>query len=714
MGESRAHKRQVKKALKDSHLQTALERAAVTYDKARVEVMKDFDAAGSRDEVRALKERCVGNIDTLFARFKENAEGVSAVVHEASDSAEAVRIVLDLARERGVRKIVKSKSMLTEEIELNPRLQETGIEVTETDLGEWIIQLAKEKPSHFTQPAVHKTREQIAKLFSKVTGEHQEADVRKLVDVARVQLRKAFIEADMGITGANIAIAETGGIVLVTNEGNGRLVSTLPPIHVAIVGYEKLVETMDDANAILKTLSKNGTAQKQTAYVSFITGPSRTTDIEKTLALGVHGPSELHIIFVDNGRKAMAADDTCRQALYCIKCGACLNMCPAYNSIGGHAYGNAYMGGIGSVLTAFHRDLDSTQDTISMCTGCGYCTNICPSKIDTPSMVLELRKRLVEKHGLNATSQIPMSMLKQPEKFISVLAMARNLQGPFVGGDGMLKDFPIGFAMGTSRKMPGLAKQFLREILPEESSKSGKMTVGLYAGCMLDFVYPEIGQAIWNVLGKSDVRALCPHSQSCCGAPAFYIGDQKTAKELAISNIATMEAGSPEYIVTGCPTCAVTLKEKYPALLAGTEWEENAAALSHKVYDFSAFAVEILGLKIEKKLDGKFTYHDPCHQVRELGTSDCSRELIKSAGMEIVEMEKPDQCCGFAGSYAVKQSGISSAILDRKIKSIEDTGAKTLVTDCPGCIMQIRGGLATRGSSVRVCHSAQIIEGIID
>ena len=713
MAESRYHKRQVRAALKDGQLQTALERAITTYDKARADVMEGFDFERSRNEVRSLKERCVGKLDELFTRFKENAEGVSAVVHEAANAEEAARIVIDLAKERSVKSIVKSKSMLTEEIELNPKLEKAGLTVTETDLGEWIIQLAKEKPSHFTQPAIHKTRQQVADLFSKVTGEKQGDDVRKLVDVARKRLRQAFIEADMGITGANIAIAETGGIVLVTNEGNGRLVSTLPPIHVVIVGYDKIVETMDDANEILKVLSKSSTGQKQTAYVSFITGPSRTTDIEKTLALGVHGPKELHIIFVDNGRKTMLADDDFRQALYCIKCGACLNSCPVYNSIGGHAYGNSYMGGIGSVLTAFHRDLDAAQDTIELCTGCGYCTSICPSKIDTLSMVLGLRGKTVDKNGLPITARIPMSVLKDRGLFRKAISTARIMQGPFVGRDGMLKDFPINLALGSSRKMPGVAGKFLRDMLPEESSASGEMTVSLYAGCMIDFIYPEIGRSIWNVLAKSDVKALFPKAQSCCGAPAFYMGDRETARQLAIDNIMALEEGSPDYIVTGCPTCAVMLKEKFKMLLEGTEWQERTERLAEKTYDFSAFASDILQIKPENKLMGSFTYHDPCHQVRGLETSDRSRELLKCAGMELVEMDKPDQCCGFAGSYAIKQAGISSKILERKIKSIEDTGVKTLVTDCPGCIMQIRGGLASRGSDIIVRHSAQIIEEII-
>lgn len=709
MAESKSHRNQVRVALKDERLQTALKRAAGAYKVARESAMEGFDLSCSQDEVRAIKERCIADLDSLFARFKTEAEKVGAVVHEVEDGVGAAEVILKLAEERGVKLIAKSKSMLTEEIELNPRLQKAGLEVVETDLGEWIIQLAHEKPSHFTAPAMHKTREQVAELFSKVTSEEIDADIPKLVEVARKQLRQVFFDAQMGISGANIAIAETGTLVIVSNEGNARLVTTLPPIHVAVVGYEKLVSSMDDATAILKVLSKSGTGQKQTAYVSFITGPSRTSDIEKTLTLGVHGPTELHIIFVDAGRKAMAADALCREALYCIKCGACLNSCPAYKSVGGHAYGNVYMGGIGAVVTAFHRNLDATEDTVGLCTGCGYCKSICPSRIDVPTLVLEIRKRLMEAHGMPFTGKAAMGVVGSPALFEKTIRFARARQAPFVDENNTLKELPLVSGAIGEREFPGLAPRFLRGTLPEKPVGSGKLAVSFYAGCVIDYIYPEIGEAIWKVLGSGDVTALFPHEQACCGAPAIYIGDWDTARKLAAHNIAVLENGSPSYVVTGCPTCAVMLKERFPELLEGTDLHERAVGIAGKVMDFSAFARDVLDLKCPTQSTGRVTYHDPCHQVRGLGTSGCSRDLIRRVGLELVEMEDSDECCGFAGSYAVKQSGVSNAILGRKIAHIAETGAQTLVTDCPGCIMQIRGGLHKRKMPVEVCHTAEII-----
>ncbi len=708
MAESRQHRQQVRQALDDKFLQTALKRAHSAYVTARASAMEGFDLEASRNDVRAIKERCISGMDALFARFRQEAENVGAVVHEAADGEAVAAIIRKLAEERGAKLIVKSKSMLTEEIELNARLDGSGLKVVETDLGEWIIQLAGEKPSHFTAPALHKTREQIAELFSKVTGEEQDPDVQNLVEVARKELRQAFVDADMGISGANAAIAETGTIVIVTNEGNGRLVTTLPPIHVVVVGYEKLVETMDDATAILKVLSKSGTGQKQTAYVSFITGPSRTTDIEKTLALGVHGPKELHIIFVDAGRKAMAADEVCREGLYCIKCGACLNMCPVYRSIGGHAYGNSYMGGIGSVVTAYHKSLDAAEDTLALCTGCGYCESICPSKVDIPGLVLELRGRLVSAHGIPLTGHLPLAMIRHPGFMHTVLRTVRTFQPAVLGADGMLKDVPPVSMVTGGRKLPGLAPKFLSEILPERSEQAGRMTVSFYAGCMLEFVYPDIGEAIWKILGHGGVTALFPMNQACCGAPALYAGDWESARKLAEANLPALEDGSPDYIITGCPTCAVMLKERFPSLLRGTELAERAARVADRVMDFSQFALEVLKLEFSGG-EGKVTYHDPCHQVRGLGASAYPREIVTRMGMELVEMEDSDECCGFAGLYSAKQPGVSESILARKIEHITQTGAQTVATDCPGCIMQIRDGLAAQQSSVGVCHTAQIV-----
>ncbi|MDH7600524.1 MAG: LUD domain-containing protein [Armatimonadota bacterium] len=712
MPESTFHRKLVRDALVDVDLQTALTRAARAYKSARVECMQGFDFQHARAQLRAVKERCISNLPSLFERFKQEAEKVGAKVHEAKDGSEAAHIVAQIAHEHNARLIVKSKSMLTEEIRLNERLAAQGLSAVETDLGEWIVQLAGERPSHFTMPAMHKTREQVAELFSQVLGEPIPADIPTLVQVARKALRRCFVEADIGISGANIAVAESGTLVIVSNEGNARLVTTLPPVHIALIGYEKLVETLEDAISILKLLARCATGQKQTAYVSFVTGPSRTTDIEKTLTLGVHGPTEVHIVFVDNGRTAMAADSELREALYCIKCGACLNLCPVYNSVGGHAFSNTYMGGIGTVLTAYHAGLQAVEDTLDLCSGCATCTDVCPVGVDVPGMILELRRRVGEDKGLGLATRAGVSLIKHPHLLYETARLARALQRPVLRSDGTLRNLSLFSKMFLDRRWPGLARTFLRETLPVVQNETGSPRVGFFAGCLIDFVYPEIGLAISNVVTRTGAALLYPAEQSCCGAPALYLGDFATARKLAVDTIENFQQFSVDYVVTACPTCAVMLKYQFPRLLKDTEWYERAVELSCKIADFCQLASEVVPNGIFSKgaqSNEKVAYHSPCHQKRTLKTSDFSINLISAAGFSLVDMPDAEECCGFAGTYAVKQPDVSAAILSRKLDSILASEADVVVADCPGCIMQIRSGLAARGSSVNVVHSAQLL-----
>jgi iron-sulfur cluster protein len=573
-------------------------------------------------------------------------------------------------------------------------------------------------------PSMHKTREQVAELFERKFGVKLDSDPAILAAFARQKLRQVFIDAEMGVSGANIAIADTGTLVLVTNEGNARLVTTLPPIHVAVVGYEKLVESLSDATAILEVLPRSATGQKITSYVSFTTGPSRTADIEKTLTLGMHGPKEVHIVFVDNGRKAMRCDEKLREALYCIRCGACLNLCPVYRSIGGHAFANVYMGGIGAISTVHHANLDAAEDTVALCNGCGKCVSTCPAKIDVPGMILDVRRRMVEKNGIPLAGKLALSALEKPRVFGALMKMARAFQSPVIGKDGLVKELPLISEQFGERKFPGLARRSLKETLAPSREKNLTPTlstavereqarVALFGGCVIDYVYPHIGEAMWKVFEASGAAMIYPKEQVCCGAPALYIGDQDSARNLCRMNLDALREGDPTHIVTGCPTCAVVLRKQYPEVLAGTELEARAKALAEKVYDFSGL-VEALGIELGSGAGGTATYHDPCHQVRGTGTSAASRNLLRQCGLDLAEMSDCDECCGFAGSYSLKQSEISDAILSRKLDHIDATGADCVITDCPGCIMQIGGGLAKRGHKTPVRHSAEVAAETLD
>jgi len=332
------YKKDVQGALDNDFLREAMDKFAVAYRTSRANAFAGMDVDGLVSEIAAAKDQAIQQMDALYAEFKTNAEKIGIHVHLAATAEEANRIIADIARQTNSKKIVKSKSMTAEETLLNHHLEARGLEVTETDLGEWIIQLRHEGPSHMVMPAIHLSRYQVADLFTDVTGKAQDSEIERLVKVARRELRQKYIEADMGITGANFAIADTGTIGLTTNEGNARLVTTLPRVHVALVGLDKLMPTIHDALRINRVLPKNATGQAITSYVTWITGPN-------AFAAAENGRKEMHIVFLDNGRRAIAKDPVFSQILRCVRCGACANVCPVYRMVGGHQYGHIFTSG---------------------------------------------------------------------------------------------------------------------------------------------------------------------------------------------------------------------------------------------------------------------------------------------------------------------------------------------------------------------------------
>lgn len=341
-------KNNIKGALANPNLRGALGRFGNDYLVSREKAYAGINFEELREKISSIKRSAAGRMEELADRFTQNMLSRGATVYRAGNAQEARDYILNLAMARGVKKIVKSKSMASEEIHLNEYLNEKGLESVETDLGEWILQLSGQKPSHMVMPAIHMTRGEVADVFSEEMNRQLSSDIPILVRVAREQLRRKFLEADMGISGANIAVAETGTLVITTNEGNGRLTTTLPPIHVAIVGLEKLVEKFADVEPILEALPRSATGQKITSYVTMITGPTPMVDAD-----GHVKRKELHIVLLDNGRSQMQADPVFKEALQCIRCASCLNVCPVFQIVGGHVYGHVYTGGIGTILTAF-------------------------------------------------------------------------------------------------------------------------------------------------------------------------------------------------------------------------------------------------------------------------------------------------------------------------------------------------------------------------
>lgn len=390
-------KNNAKKALKDKNLQIAMKRATKTFVAKREKAISSLD---NFEELRtycgAVKAHTIEYLDYYLEEFINNLEDMGIIVHFAADAKEANKIVTELALEKDVKTVVKAKSMVTEEILLNDALESVGVEALETDLGEYILQLDGDFPSHIIGPAMHKTKEQVTKLFHEKLGSKEDASILELTATARQALRKGFLRADMGISGANFAIAETGTIVLVENEGNIRLTTSLPKLHLTVMGLEKIIPRLKDLPAFLTILPRSATGQKASSYVSLITGPKKEADPD--------GPEEQHVLIIDNGRSNVLADPKLRDALRCIRCGACLNICPVYQNVGGHAYGWVYPGPIGSVLDPGLLGLDSTHQLPQACTLCGACGEVCPVKIPLPELLLEHRQRAVKK-GLSAKAE---------------------------------------------------------------------------------------------------------------------------------------------------------------------------------------------------------------------------------------------------------------------------------------------------------------------
>ncbi len=342
----------------------------------------ELKAAGA-----ALRAAAIADLDGLLARFEVRLRELGVHVHRAADAGEARAIVRRIVREEGARVVVKSKSMLTEEIALNPALEADGVKVVETDLGEYLVQVDGSRPSHIIGPAIHMTREDVRVSLSRVAGRELPPEPEALTAWAREELRGDFLAADVGITGANFGVAETGTIVLVTNEGNGRMTTALPRVHIALMGIERIVARLEDLGVLLPLLTGHGTGQELTCYVTLVDGPRRAGEPD--------GPEVQHVVLVDNGRSALARSEY-RDILRCIRCGACQNICPVYRQVGGHAYGWVYGGPIGAVLTPLLRGDADGGELAQASSLCGACDDICPVQIPLHELLVKLRRRRAE------------------------------------------------------------------------------------------------------------------------------------------------------------------------------------------------------------------------------------------------------------------------------------------------------------------------------
>jgi L-lactate dehydrogenase complex protein LldF len=463
------YQKRVDAALHNRHLKGTLSRATGRMSLQSANAMSAVDSETLRSQVRQMKEDVLRNWPTLLEELEHNLTANGARVHWARDAAEANAIILEIARGANVKKVVKAKSMMTEEIHLNQHLAKAGIVAVETDLGEYIAQLNNEPPSHMVAPVIHHRVEDIAAIMQQKLDMPPTLDPAVMCGLARARLRQEFLTADMGVSGCNFAIAETGTVCIVTNEGNGRLTSTLPRIYVALMGIEKLVPTVEDAFLQYQALCRSGTGQPVSVYLSMTSGPRQAGDAD--------GPEEFHVVLLDNGRSEMLAAGY-GEALLCIRCGACLNVCPVYREIGGHAYGSTYSGPIGAVVSSLLpmgvTDVAQLPHASSLC---GACRDACPVKIDLPRLLLDLRHDQVEAGQSPLFDRAAMLGFIQAmqgqaryEQAGKLASLATHVMSGFSGGN--LKFIPPPFSSWTeSRDFPPLARKSFRELWAERQGR---------------------------------------------------------------------------------------------------------------------------------------------------------------------------------------------------------------------------------------------------
>jgi L-lactate dehydrogenase complex protein LldG len=388
------YKRRLKETIEEGKIPIAIERASESYRRNLQEAIERFPyTLELAEEVRSIKEEAIRNLDSLFEEAKRQFEKNRAKVFLARTSEEACEIIGSICGNRKV--VVKGKSLTAEEISLREYLEEKGYEVYETDLGEFLIQITRQRPMHILSPAIHMTREEVSKVLSAYLKKEIPPDIGEEVKAVREFLREKFFRAEVGITGANVVSAQTGTLILIENEGNVRLTSGLPSVHIALVGLEKLVFSLSQAMKVAEVTWRFAN-YTMPAHVSLVSTPSKTGDIEKVTTFGAHGPKELYVVFLDNGRRKLAQDPIFREALYCLRCGGCLYECPVFRLVAGR-FGDRYFGGIGAIWTAFiSGDLKEAAPLAWSCLTCGRCKLRCPMKIDTPQMCLHLRSLLVD------------------------------------------------------------------------------------------------------------------------------------------------------------------------------------------------------------------------------------------------------------------------------------------------------------------------------
>lgn len=658
-----------------------------------------------RSQLAGVKRDVIADLPGHLANFRRNAEEAGSTVVEVGTASEAVAYISELCHDRGVSLLVKGKSMVSEEIGLNAHLEGSGVEAVETDLGEWLLQLAGDHPSHLVMPAIHKRKEQIAQLLTATLGRpFPPDDIDAMVKSARTELRERFLTAGAGLSGANALVAESGSVMLVTNEGNNRLATSLPPLHIVVVGAEKLVPTFQDAMLQVRLLARSATGQSITTYTTFVTGP-RTGQ-------------EQHIVVIDNGRSTMAADPDFASALGCIRCGACADVCPPYQVVGGHAFGHVYTGAIGLVNTPFHHGLEAGAGPQSLCVSCGACAVVCPAEIPLPTQILEVRRAVAEELDTSRWKELALRAFASRRLVGAATRLLAVTGAPF--RDGRLSRLPgprrhVGWRTPPVVPLvPARSRGDLtaRDRTPlAETAVTGRRVL-LFLQCVTDRLDPPTAVGAARLLRAAGAEVVVPRSQHCCGLPAYDAGYWEPARRMARATIETLEG--EDDVVTPAASCAIAMVHDYERLFRDEPvWQDRARQLADRVHDLVSYLQGPARLPdgaLHGRSDEAVTVHRFCQSGNVAESGDEMVRLVERlCGIDVRPLPEGDVCCGFGGSTSLSVPEVARHILDRKLGCVDETGAHVVLTDNPGCVLHLRGGADASGRHVEVLHVAEFL-----
>lgn len=728
---------EIEDALADPTLQRALRNAMDVLYARRASAFVGFDFEDLRSQARAIKEESLADGDELLDLLEEKVTDYGGTLYRAATAADACSYITRLAQERGVRRVVKAKSMTSEEIHLNHALEELDIDVVETDLGERIIQLAGERPSHLVVPAIHRTKEQVIELIAETMAVlDPPQDAEGLTRLVREDLRERFLAADMGITGANFVVAETGSLLLCENEGNIRLTSQLPPIHVALVGREKIIRRLSDLAVFLELLPRSGTGQLLTSYVSLITGmPS--TDVVDFGRAGDTREREFHLVVLDNGRAAAANDPELREALYCIRCGACLNACAPYTLVGGHVYGvDPYPGGIGCAWTYITKGHAEAKQINSLCTTCSRCTEVCPVKIDIPWLNTVIKERNHGEFGTTLRDRVFSRTDLMGSVFGAIAPVVNPVLGTSVGrlplaaiGVDPSRHLPryeresleawfrrrgpvrVAGAAGAADKVAAAAAPGAEPTPPLPAGESDSAVaegvrasvrdrVALFVDCFVNHNLPEVGKAAVELLERAGVEVVLSHNE-CCGRPAMSQGLLAQPRAWAAANLRELGHLIDQGYDIVCiePSCLSALRDDYRRLLETTPLagDPRIAALEKHAFDVTEYLLlrshaDRLRLRFSP-LEESFIVHGHCHQ-KSLHLGSIPAELLRLVpGATVHEVEA--LCCGLVGSFGYKAeySALSRAIGSQLFGRLGEVDGQVVACGI-SCRSQIEHGTA--------------------